>query len=951
MADKVKGLSIEIGADTKKFSAAMKQLSQPIKQAQSEIKKLDKALKIDPKNSALIAQKMEQLDKATVGAKNKVEELKNAMKKLESEGKIDTDAYKRLQRELVLAESEYRKLTAQALAFKLEQSKLGRASAWAANIAPKLDAIGSRFMKLTKAAAGFALALGGIAIGKAFQKLESLEETRSIFIGLGKSADEVTEIMDSVTNSVAGTKYGLADMAKVAKGALGGGADKKYGLDQYLSRVGDLAAFTGGSVDQFGTIMNKALSKGTVDARLLNQMLAGGIPIYTDLAESMGVSADELTRMVRSGQVGFDDLYKATEKYKGLATETAMSTVGGALTILGQRWTNVGVAFLEGAYEPLRGGLIKLANYLADNMDKVKAWGKAFGEAIKYLVKYAKTGEGDIAGLSDKAQKFVAVLKPAVAVISKTVKWFMDLSAAGKKAVAAFLLLTGPTLKLTSGLLRVGTGAFDAYKGFRLARTGAEGFAIATQSGASAASKMGASLGKFSVGLNPLAIGITAAAAATGLLVAHAVAYEREMTKATRAQQNASKAAREHVQASTAEADVAQHYLSKLDELSKKENKTANDKQKIKQYVDLLNGSVEGLGLTYDATSDSLNKNTQEIQKNIDAMRNAAREKAYMEEYEAAVKREVEAEKNFNTQKEKTRKSWDKYNKAVEASNNGHKVSAAELSKLANEYNKNKAKLDDYSNALKTAKTDTEYFGNAVAATTTLSSESATKLQTNLRNTFNSIPSTLKSVLSGISTTGAQVPTTLGNAMSANKGKATSGANAVKSAVNSSLNGIGSSTGSIGTNAILGLAAGMKAKQALSAVASAASVVTSTIVSNLASKLKINSPSKLIRDEIGISVGEGMAAGMVKSIADIKTAAATMTAATVDSLRAIPVDTSGSLANEVANAVGTGMLLNNQNPDIPEKINVVVELGGAKVGETVVDLLKYSGNALYAEGV
>lgn len=945
MAEKTKGLSIEIGADTSKFSAAMKKLNQPINEAKRSLRAIDKALKLDPKNTGLIEQKMQALDKAVDGAKGKVDGIRAAMQKLESEGKVDTEQYRRLQRDLALAEAEYRKLTANAIKFKVEQSAIGRSAAWAQNMAPKLDAIGNKFMKLTKAAAGFALALGGIAIGKAFQKLESLEETRSIFVGLGKDADEVTAIMDDVTNSVAGTKYALADMAKVAKGALGGGADTKYGLANYLSRVGDLAAFTGGSVDQFGTIMNKALSKGTVDARLLNQMLAGGIPIYTDLASSMGVSADQLTKMIRAGKVGFDDLYKATEKYQGLATKTAMSTVGGAITILGQRWTNVGVAFLEGAYEPLRGGLIKLADLLAKNMDKVKEWGRAFGEAIKFLIKYAKTGEGDISALSDKAQKFAAVLKPLVGFVSGVVKAFMNLSSSGKKAVAFFALATGPILKLSAGMLRIYSRSADVVKGFTLMKQGGMTFAQTMAQCDNGVQKFGAAMGR----VIPISgTMFTAIGAGVGIFAALGIAIGKHIQKlneSVTAYKKASQARAESIASVEAEGMLADSLFNKLQLLSQVENKSAEEKRQMKTIVDQLNGTLPGLGLVYDENTDKLNMSTDAIRKHIDEAKKMAKIDAYINAAKGAYEDYAKEHVNLTKKEEELREAKEKLATMTNTESGAYDKQKAKVNALSKEVENSKKALEGYN-------ADAERYmqlADQDATATENFKQSQQELSAVVRGESAKLPTFARNALSATTAAFGNIGKQGGSKYASGMRGASGLAGAAGKVLSDNARAkAGTNLTSTGYNAGKGFANGIK--NAAGLVATAASQLAAKAKETIEKKLGIKSPSRVFRDEIGKMVGAGFAEGIIASIPQVTKAANMMSAATVGAMSSVPINNSNSLANEVSGAVASGLMLNN-NANVPENINVVVELGGAKVGETVVNLVKQTGTALYSEGV
>ena len=63
MANRIKGITVEIGGDTTKLQNALKQVNGEIKTTQSQLKDVDKLLKLDPGNTELLAQKHKLLGK------------------------------------------------------------------------------------------------------------------------------------------------------------------------------------------------------------------------------------------------------------------------------------------------------------------------------------------------------------------------------------------------------------------------------------------------------------------------------------------------------------------------------------------------------------------------------------------------------------------------------------------------------------------------------------------------------------------------------------------------------------------------------------------------------------------------------------------------------------------------------------------------------------------------
>ena len=78
MAGRIQGITVEIGGDTTKLQTALKGVNSEIRNTQSQLKDVDKLLKLDPGNTELLAQKHRLLGDAVKETKEKLETLKNA---------------------------------------------------------------------------------------------------------------------------------------------------------------------------------------------------------------------------------------------------------------------------------------------------------------------------------------------------------------------------------------------------------------------------------------------------------------------------------------------------------------------------------------------------------------------------------------------------------------------------------------------------------------------------------------------------------------------------------------------------------------------------------------------------------------------------------------------------------------------------------------------------------
>lgn len=72
MAKRIQGITVEIGGDTTRLTTALKGVNSEIRNTQSQLKDVEKLLKLDPHNSELLAQKQRLLTDAIGETKEKL---------------------------------------------------------------------------------------------------------------------------------------------------------------------------------------------------------------------------------------------------------------------------------------------------------------------------------------------------------------------------------------------------------------------------------------------------------------------------------------------------------------------------------------------------------------------------------------------------------------------------------------------------------------------------------------------------------------------------------------------------------------------------------------------------------------------------------------------------------------------------------------------------------------
>ena len=116
MANRIKGLTVEIDGSTTGLDKALKTVNTTIRSTQTQLKDVQKLLKLDPSNTELLSQKQRLLKEAIGATKDKLESLKTAQeqaKKQLEEGKLGQDKYDALQREIEETEQALKQLESQ----------------------------------------------------------------------------------------------------------------------------------------------------------------------------------------------------------------------------------------------------------------------------------------------------------------------------------------------------------------------------------------------------------------------------------------------------------------------------------------------------------------------------------------------------------------------------------------------------------------------------------------------------------------------------------------------------------------------------------------------------------------------------------------------------------------------------------------------------------------------
>ncbi|MFB9776341.1 tape measure protein [Brevibacterium otitidis] len=232
-------------------------------------------------------------------------------------------------------------------------------------------------------AAGGAIASGfGIALAKGFGRLTAIENAQKKLEGLGHDAKTVEQIMNNSLNSVKGTAFGLDEAATVAAGLVASGIKPGQELEKTLKTVADSATIAGIGMDEMGAIFGKVAATGKLQGDELNQLSERGIPALQLLSDHLGVTTDEVRKMVSKGEVDFATFAAAMEAGMGGAALKSGETFQGAWKNTMAALGRIGARILEPIFNAARDGMNALMPVLDQLGEAIGPLADAFGALL-----------------------------------------------------------------------------------------------------------------------------------------------------------------------------------------------------------------------------------------------------------------------------------------------------------------------------------------------------------------------------------------------------------------------------------------------------------------------------------------------------------------------------------------------------------------------------------------
>lgn len=290
----IKGITIKIGGDTTGLDKALKETNKKSRELESELKAVDKALKLNPNNVTLVKQKQDLLKDSIKETKSKLDVLKEAQSQVTAQykkGEIDAGQYRAFQRELETTKSKLSSLKDEKKNIHVIGTAFKEAKDKVEPVIKKVKKVGSVIGGATGKAVKFTATLGKIdtaMIGKAADGFKKYTQT----IGVGLAA-----VTTALAANVETSREWNSDMTKLKTNAETSGND----FDFMKSKMQDLVAITGESDSSIEALSN-LMAVGFSDEQMTPAInaLSGAVEKFPDTLKIESLS-DSLQETLATG--------------------------------------------------------------------------------------------------------------------------------------------------------------------------------------------------------------------------------------------------------------------------------------------------------------------------------------------------------------------------------------------------------------------------------------------------------------------------------------------------------------------------------------------------------------------------------------------------------------------------------------------------------------------------
>lgn len=298
MAKTIKGINVKIGSETTGLTNALKDVNKKSRDIAGELRKVERLLKFNPRNTELMAQKQELLSKQVGTTRDKLDKLKSVQEEVNEQykkGEIGEEQYRDFRRELVKTESQLEHYTNQ-----LEQStsKVQDFGKKMQNLGGKLKDVGtnmknvgrtlSRTLTTSVIGAGTGLVALSKKAGDAADRILDLKEITGLTTDSIQEWQHVATVAGVETETMTNAVEGLIRKIPQLERESGAASEQLGKLGLSFADLDEMSPDQ--QVDEL--ISRLSEMEDVTERNAIGSQLFGGA--WQDIAPILGMGADEI---------------------------------------------------------------------------------------------------------------------------------------------------------------------------------------------------------------------------------------------------------------------------------------------------------------------------------------------------------------------------------------------------------------------------------------------------------------------------------------------------------------------------------------------------------------------------------------------------------------------------------------------------------------------------------
>lgn len=382
----------EIQLDEARANAKVK--SQAVSDAEQHLMDIRDRYGANTKQTAAAERQLETAKRQAATANNQVATAEGNLRKSRSD----------------LASANDR-VAAKSLSLKATQQDVASAERRAGNEADtargKIRGLGSDMEGASRSGGGFVSSLGrftkraamaggaflGVssatqALSGGFDRLNNMKRADIMFRNVGLSSAQAGDTMNSLNDIVTGTNVSLADAAGTASMLMQAGVEAGKPLNDSIKALTNISAIAGGSAEDVGLVLMQIKAAGKLMGGDAMQLQQRGVNIYGYLAESLGMSFEEVKKLGEEGKISYEQVIDAINGKTGELAKEMGATLPAKLGNFKTAVSSAAAEFIEPFIGPMTSAVEGVTQKLKDAKPAIGAFADGMKNAFTWLAKH-----------------------------------------------------------------------------------------------------------------------------------------------------------------------------------------------------------------------------------------------------------------------------------------------------------------------------------------------------------------------------------------------------------------------------------------------------------------------------------------------------------------------------------------------------------------------------------